>query len=237
MHSFSETKDLLMEDNIQELIRITPETEKLYCQFIQSIPSAQLQVGSGSSFLMSDDFGTEESFEKLILNMSSQILDESNNNNNNNNKNVFLTQPVVDEEQLRPLVQQEHDYSAAKKRKVSYASLDESLTNDSFSSSMTDNSTSLSKRNSKSQRPRGIYRYDDVTNDEELQNYLERRKKNNISSKVSRANKKKAYDQMDYRFDELEKSNERLRKKIVEAEKINKIIKDLLVEKVTQNKK
>lgn len=50
--------------------------------------------------------------------------------------------------------------------------------------------TNQSEFEATKKRKRSIYRADDVTTEEDLLNYLERRKKNNISSKASRAIKK-----------------------------------------------
>lgn len=215
---------------------ITPDTEKMYFQFIQSIPSAQLGIGQDTqpvvNFDFLDQFGTEENFEKLILGCTSpqvsQIANDPLLNSESNFKNSLI--------QSLPL---DHEYSLSpKKRKISDNVFEDSLTNDSFSSSttFTDSfSVSLPKK-TKNPRTRGIYRADDVTNENELQNYLERRKKNNQSSKVSRANKKNFYSEMSLKCDELVKSNDRLNNKIIELEKLNKIIRDMLVENFKQTK-
>ena len=136
----------------------------------------------------------------------------------NNGNNVFLPDHIYS---MRT------EESTAQKRNSSY--LDDTNSQDAFNSFS--DSTSVNGSVTKKQRTRGIYRLDDVTNDEEYQNYLERRKKNNISSKASRANKKSLYNEMDAKSDFLEQENERLRKRIVQMEDLSKIIKDMLVEK------
>jgi hypothetical protein len=120
----------------------------------------------------------------------------------------------------------DHEYTRSEppvKRRQS--ALDET-SQDSFASF--DSATNAAP---KKQRKRGIYRADDVTNQEDLQNYLERRKKNNLSSKASRANKKNLYNEMDAKSDFLEKENQRLRDKQVKLERVTKEIKDFLIEK------
>jgi hypothetical protein len=83
----------------------------------------------------------------------------------------------------------------------------------------------------KKHRPRGVYRLDDVTNDEEMKNYKERRIKNNISSKASRANKKSLYNDMDARNDFLEDNNKLLQERIVKKEKARKVLQEYLMER------
>lgn len=93
-----------------------------------------------------------------------------------------------------------------------------------FSDVMTPSSTS------KRQRTKGIYRARDVTNAVELDNYLERRKKNNISSKISRANKKNYYSEMEAKSHAIEDENARLALKINMIDQVNKIMKEYLKE-------
>lgn len=79
-------------------------------------------------------------------------------------------------------------------------------------------------------RKKNVYRADDITNEDDLVNYLERRKKNNLSSKCSRANKKKYYNELDTKSNSLEIENEFLRKKQTKLEQLNEFLKDYLVE-------
>lgn len=199
----------------EELNQVTPDTEKIYQKFIESIPTAQLQVGETPLSMFS---GTEVDFENLILGYTSTL-----NNDVNLNKTSEAEQSLKLEE-----ISLDHQYE--KKRKLSDNCFEESMTNDSFSSSL---NSSCAKR-PKNTRPRGIYRADDITNESDLQNYIERRKKNNISSKVSRANKKNAYKQMDCKCTELERDNIRLRNKIDNLEKLTKTIREYLLEKFSK---
>ena len=89
---------------------------------------------------------------------------------------------------------------------------------------------SSSSGSSKRQRTKGIYRARDVTNPAELDNYLERRKKNNISSKISRANKKNYYSEMEAKSRAIEDENARLALKINKVDHVNKIMKEYLKE-------
>lgn len=79
-------------------------------------------------------------------------------------------------------------------------------------------------------RKKNVYRAEDITNEEDLVNYLERRKKNNFSSKCSRANKKKYYNELDANCDNLEIENEVLKKKQAKLIQINELLKEYLVE-------
>lgn len=88
----------------------------------------------------------------------------------------------------------------------------------------------------KKRRKRNVYRAEDITNEEDLINYLERRKKNNISSKCSRANKKRYYNELDSKCDQLEAENEHLRKKQSKLERLNAFLKDYLVENYSKAK-
>ena len=203
----------LTEDEWSKLI--TPGTEKLCYQFIHN-NSAQLDLNECFDFDKLED----------MLNLTPQAFNrlEENPFVNANSANVNLSSSV---EVPKNILTLDHVYSSSDKRKA--LSLDED-TQDSIISST--NTSSDNGKPLKKQRTRGIYRLDDVTNEEEMQNYLERRKKNNVSSKVSRANKKYHYKEMDFKSNVLEVENERLRKKIVKLEEINKLIKDELMEKI-----
>lgn len=122
---------------------------------------------------------------------------------------------------------QDHVYTMTNKRNSSF--LDDTNSQETFNFSF--DSGSVSGNVAKKQRKRGIYRLDDVTNQEEYENYLERRIKNNISSKASRANKKSLYNEMDAKSDFLVQENQRLSEKIAKMEDLSKIIKDMLVER------
>lgn len=216
----------------QQHQRYTQGTENMFNQFIDSIPSPQLQLqldldtdAQAPNFeLLDQHFGCSDvNFEKLILGCTPTPKIEETMETNL----LFKT----------PIQGNDHEYSS-NKRTFSESFFEDSLDSSAASSVFGDSLSSdlLAKRGLKNQRTRGIYRADDVTNPEELNNYLERRKKNNISSKISRANKKRNYNDMDYKCDELERSNCSLAKKIIDLEKLNKVIKDMLVEKFTQSK-
>lgn len=196
----------------QRFSNITTDTEKMYQSFIDTQPTI--------NFDLLDKFGTEENFEKLILGFPTPQVTK-----------LTEVDPFLKPVELQTVkFEMDHAYTP-KKQKISEDSmLDDSISMDSFASSF--NSTSGTKR----QRKRGIYRAEDVTNDEERRNYLERRKKNNISSKISRANKKRAYSEIDEKCSRLETDNEEMKVKIDELENLNKQIKDLLVERFTQCK-
>lgn len=143
------------------------------------------------------------------------------------------------------IVSYDHQYSAAstsaaaaaaaaivqnKRPRLSSSVFGDDDTSSTFSLDSSFASAADSSQAKKKQRTRGIYRYDDVSTEEDLKNYLERRKKNNISSKVSRANKKNYYTEMDSHMDSLERQNTQLEAKAKKLEQINKMMKDYLIE-------
>jgi len=82
----------------------------------------------------------------------------------------------------------------------------------------------------KKQRTRGIYRADDVKSEEDLENYLERRRKNNISSKASRQTKKQQFVEMDAKSDNLDSQNKALKGIIQKYSETISDLKELLLQ-------
>jgi hypothetical protein len=110
------------------------------------------------------------------------------------------------------------------------------FSDDTFSmQSESTNTNSTNPPSAKKRRTRGIYRLEDVKTSEELINYQERRRKNNISSKNSRASKKRQYHEMEYKANELEKANEELNKKIKSYEEIVKLTKEWLLQRLSKS--
>jgi hypothetical protein len=143
-------------------------------------------------------------------------------------KTTLPSQPTVKEN-----VMLDHDYSSKRKSDISFDDEESSFTQDSFGSSMLTPSSSVftsTSSPSKKKRTRGIYRADDIKTQDDLANYLERRKKNNISSKVSRANKKSYYNEMEARSNYLTEQNKKLQDKSKLLEQVNKAIKEYLIE-------
>jgi CelD/BcsL family acetyltransferase involved in cellulose biosynthesis len=64
--------------------------------------------------------------------------------------------------------------------------------------------------------------------------YMERRRKNNIASRRSRETRKQKFTQMEEQAIELEKSNELLRQKVEELERLTKHMKETLVERLAR---
>lgn len=192
---------------------------------------------------------SEQDLAKLIAN-SPQVLQQKNNGNNPflsemsanlklNSHNENKSSIIKSEQNVVSL---DHVYSSsssdlsAQKRKTCILSMEEgsqSYSQDSFVSSsmdVTSDEGGAVNKMPKRKRIKGIYRADDVTNEEEYMNYLERRKKNNMSSKISRANKKEFYHHMDYKADRMESDNEMLKEKIAKLTNINEIIKKELIQ-------
>lgn len=63
--------------------------------------------------------------------------------------------------------------------------------------------------------------------------YLERRRKNNAASKRSRETKKNRMVEMEQQAVQLERDNESLQRRLVELERLSKLMKSLLVQKVS----
>jgi hypothetical protein len=183
--------------------------KNIYCD-TAAIEKALLETD-----MFSQSFLEDNQVDMMMPEVSAKTEKAHDDNNGNN---VFLTDHIYS---------MSNEESTAHKRNSSF--LDDTNSQDACNSFS--DSTSVNGSVTKKQRTRGIYRLDDVTNDEEYQNYLERRKKNNISSKASRANKKSLYNEMDAKSDFLEQENERLKMRIVKMEDLSKIIKDMLVEK------
>jgi hypothetical protein len=75
---------------------------------------------------------------------------------------------------------------------------------------------------------------DDVFNvDDKYTRYLERRRKNNAASKKSREMKKNRMADMEQQAVHIEQGNECLRERIVELDRLTKLMKSLLVQKVS----
>ncbi len=217
---------------IEPTQKFTPSTEKMFNQLIESIPTQDLSTTQYLDLdldtqppnfdLLDQNLENDVNFEKLILGCTPTP--------NITEMNHPFKHPNIDS------VSSDHEYSSKRKFSVcSYEdSLDSSVAGSLFAESLT--SSLLPAKRIKKQRPIGIYRADDVTNEDELRNYLERRKKNNISSKISRANKKRNYSEMDTKCHQLQKDNTCLEKKIAELEKLTKVIEEYLVQKIVQNK-
>lgn len=235
--------DLDLED--LELNKImTPSIEKECLQYLQAI-----QADENSNILKSARILTNNQIMSS-LGVNDVVLDSMLNtgglpSSTIENNNVFLSQtsaslnlPAVNESKSKPpaLTLNDHVYSNINNKRpiTSLLEGDEtssaSFASDALNSSVSVPGTSASLTSgSKRQRTRGIYRAEDITNEDDLQNYLERRKKNNISSKISRANKKNYYSQMDERSVALENENRKLEVKVQKLEELNKLMKDYLI--------
>ena len=75
----------------------------------------------------------------------------------------------------------------------------------------------------------------DVTNaNPVVSKYIERRNKNNIASRRSRQTRKQKFQDMEVQAEQLEKANEKLQQQVAELEKLTKIMKDILVQKLAK---
>lgn len=247
--------NLNLDEDLELAKLITPTTEKECFKLLHSIPTASLTMASQptaqSAHIISSDqmyqsIGMTEHELMKFINPSPQILksgsvklvnpfiSEMSGNLKLNNDNV---QPVITIELANDdmdkskhqssSIYQDHVYGSSKRK----FSMDDN-TQDSFASSSVDEHSGVKKK-----RVRGIYRADDVTNMEEYHNYLERRKKNNMSSKVSRANKKKAFYEMDSMADKLEADNQMLREKSEKLSQAIEMLKKYLFQMYAENKK
>ena len=233
---------------------ITPNIENQCIQSLESIPTAQLISNASSqqpvnSFLTATNIlssqlpsarimTSEEIFRSIGLdeqNLAILVDSQTTAQMKKSCQNPFLSEMSVSlklknnvaKERINNLTL-DHVYSSLQKRKTT---ADENSQDSIVSSSFTGGTESDANGPcTKKKRVRGIYRADDITNEEELDNYLERRKKNNISSKISRANKKNLYKHMDANADRLEIRNEELKDMSVKLANINEIIKKELIQ-------
>lgn len=65
--------------------------------------------------------------------------------------------------------------------------------------------------------------------------YIEKRNKNNVASKISRASRRQKYKDMEVEAKILKVENEHMAKRIVEMENLAKVMKDMLVKKMAEN--
>ncbi|UJR35804.1 hypothetical protein I4U23_028552 [Adineta vaga] len=101
------------------------------------------------------------------------------------------------------------------------------LEDESYSSPMVSPNSSISSRRTK--RSRHINRATDIETEDDLSYYLERRRKNNEASKMSRAARKQKFGNMDSRCFEYERVNAELRLKIATLEVVTANLKDGLI--------
>jgi len=192
--------------------------------------------------------GVEKTFNQLMkLIPTSELVYEPANEDDESSMMLFGTKEEQDwthVTQTSPL-SDDHTYI---KPEITFC-LNNEFTNDSLasaaitehtlesthSSMVTAAAVAGSTASAKNKRPRGVYRKDDIKTEEDRENYILRRKKNNMSSKVSRANKKASYKDIDSKIDFLFNSNQKMNRKISKLENINKIIKDMLVERLAKN--
>ncbi|RNA34247.1 hypothetical protein BpHYR1_008802, partial [Brachionus plicatilis] len=92
-----------------------------------------------------------------------------------------------------------------------------------------------SEKSKKKQRTKGIYRAKDVKSEQDFMNYIERRLKNNKSSKISRSNKKTIYNQMDQKSDQLEADNHLLKDKIEKLQINISLLKTYLISNINSS--
>lgn len=222
---------------------ITPGTQELCMRFLDDTSPANISESQKNDTDIDIDLnellGNEENqaalIEQLLTTLATPPIQKDQN------ENPFLKELSAELPLANSIgknsVELDHVYGSPSKRKLSSV-FDESSNMTGYESQSDSlNTSQVQIKPTKKQRTRGIYRADDVTNEEELQNYLERRKKNNVSSKVSRANKKNQYVEMEERSSTLVVENERLRERIAKLEKATKIIKDSLIEIFSGNLK
>lgn len=188
---------------------LTPNTEQMCLQFLHSIPT--------------DSAVTSQQQPSARIATEDQLL-SSIGLTNDELENLVSG---VHQNQAEP---SDHAYS----NKRPLEDDDETMSNFDPNTPTTSSSLLTPK---KKQRARGIYRAEDVTNEDDLANYLERRVKNNISSKISRANKKSYYMEMDAKSAAIEAENRRLEIKLQKLEKLNQIMKDYLKDAFVGNLK
>lgn len=218
-------------DDLQ--LTITPETQKECLAFFKTMPSPTLDSTLFMEDILKESGIAESELLELTCIPTSELYD------NTKVINPFLNESSFDETSLQnePKENLNLDHAYSNKRKLSFDIEENSLlSQDSFNlQTSTPTPSTSAEPTKKKQRTRGIYRAKDVKNDEDLMNYLERRKKNNISSKVSRSNKKSLHNSMDAKADELEIQNKQLTEKIEKLQDTTKIMKEFLLQHFKSN--
>ncbi len=233
--------DTLKLDDDDYKLLITPNTEKLCLQFINSIPTQQQQSHADDDSMHTPvNLSAFLTPQLITLNpFSIELAASSTAQSLITHQDRVEPPPQLDQHFSTPQglltnVTLDHDYTSDRKRKISYAH-DDSTLDSTFAESMTSSSSraTTDTNTNKKKRTKGVYRKQDVTNETELQSYLERRKKNNVSSKQSRLAKKNLNQSMDERADQIERDNERLKLAIEKLEGLTKLMKDVLLERLT----
>lgn len=114
----------------------------------------------------------------------------------------------------------EHDHAFLCKRATNM---------DSSSASSSSSFSSTEPKQKRIKRSKNISRADDIETPDDLNYYLERRRKNNEASRVSRAIRKQKFTEMDKKCDEYQRVNEQLLVKISTLEKVTASLKNGLV--------
>lgn len=234
----------LNDEQIMNLI--TPETEKSCFEFLQStIPATASIIHEKDlkNLILDSDL-----VDKLVLSASVLQAESAENpfqfsTNEKLSDNEMKVLEKLENELTADLargqvIALDHGYSATQRHKRNHSDSDDESTLDSeYPSSIASSSISQlasatkQKGEPKKKRQRGIYRLEDVTNEEERRNYIERRMKNNVSSKASRANKKSYFSKLESNAAILENENVRLSKQITTLDSHIKEIKNFLINK------
>lgn len=216
------------QDRVEELemLPLTPKTEKELFGFLRS-QSINFDFGINSNSINQEPPTAAIITGNDLNNIFGQVF---LNDAPNELSNLEHQLQVNSSSTATASADLDHVYS--NKRRLS--SFDDSsyLTDDSSLAYAPSNSSQLDSF-AKKRRVKGIYRQSDITNEEERKNYIERRKKNNISSKNSRANKKNYYSSLDDKCIELSEENNLLEYKIQMLEKANKFMKEHLIQRVS----
>lgn len=204
-----------------------------------------------------NDLMRSESFDQLLASMAATTDGLANNSSTTSFSELRSVSPEfttfhVDSTTLPVLNAIEHDHAFLAKR----SPFDESSSSSATTTTTTTTTKTVSKRTpargsrrvssriqsravctsttndnppAKNKRTKNINRANDVETPDDLNYYLERRRKNNEASKVSRAVRKQKFDVMDEKCDEYERVNNELITKISILERVTSSLKSGLV--------
>lgn len=181
--------------NLDDLKLMTPNTETACFQYLQSMPSATVLPSARiiTNNQIFESIGiNEQDLEKFVSNNLTPQVEKQNPFITETSRDLKLNDVEDRNDKFSQLdtVTLDHGYSTPNKRRISSV-FDEGsmLSQDSFGSSFNDNQTSTESARKK-HRARGIYRAEDVTNQEEYLNYLERRKRTTFRQKYQEQTKR-----------------------------------------------
>lgn len=172
-----------------------------------------------------------DSFEQILASLAAQ----NNESQNNSFSELRSVSPEYSSQNYPEALTNESEQSMVDEAERSMETLTAVQHDHAFlckrapPSESSSSSSSIGSKSAKNKRSRNVNRAKDIETPDDLSYYLERRRKNNEASKVSRAARKQKFHQMDKKCDEYERVNQQLRDKISVLEKVTTNLKSGLI--------